>query len=262
MRVLGLDIGGSGIKGAVVDLASGALETPRYRLPTPPGASPEAVADTAALVVQHFDWSGPIGCGFPAVVKQGVVHTAANISPRWIGTNGQQLLEQTTGSPVYLLNDADAAGLAEMRLGAGRGRAGLILMLTVGTGVGTALFMDGKLIPNTELGHIEIRGKDAESRASDSARERKKQTWGEWAKRFDEYLARMSALLWPDLIIVGGGASKSFEKFAQHLTVSVAVEPAQLRNEAGIIGAALAAAEQLPTATEELPDAAEREIRA
>ena len=250
MQVLGLDIGGSGIKGAVVDLAAGALTTPRHRIPTPDPATPEAVVATAAEVARHFSWSGPIGCGFPAVIKQGVVYTAANVSPRWIGTNGQQMLELATGSPVALLNDADAAGLAELRYGAGRDRNGLVLVITVGTGLGTALFMDGKLVPNSELGHIEIRGRDAERRAADSARERKGWSWAEWAVRFDEYLRRVNALLWPDLIIVGGGASRDFERFAPQLTVQVEVLPALLRNEAGIIGAALYAHEQLPVAAE------------
>ena len=246
MQILGLDVGGSGIKGAIVDVAAGALVTPRHRLPTPTPATPEAMVETAALVVRHFNWQGPIGCGFPAVIKGGVVHTAANISPRWIGANGQHMLEQASGCPVLLLNDADAAGLAEIHQGAGRGRPGVILMLTVGTGIGTALFLDGKLVPNTELGHIEIRGRDAERRASDGARERKGWSYQEWAPRFDEYLQRISALLWPDLIIIGGGASKDYEKFARFLTIHTEVVPAQLRNEAGIIGAAIAAHEYLP----------------
>lgn len=246
MQILGMDIGGSGIKGALVDIEAGALATPRYRLPTPLGATPEAVVETAHQVVQHFEWEGPIGCGFPAVIKHGTVYTAANISPRWIGCAGQHMFEQATGCPVSLLNDADAAGLAEMRYGAGRGREGLVLMLTVGTGLGTALFIDGHLVPNTELGHIEIRGKEAEARASDAVRGRKKLTWGEWAVRFDEYLSRISALIWPDLIIIGGGASRSFEKFASYLTVRVEVVPAQMRNEAGIIGAALSAIDYIP----------------
>ncbi len=246
MQMLGLDIGGSGIKGAVVDVLAGTLVTPRHRIPTPTPATPEAMLETAAAVVRHFGWQGPVGCGFPAVIKDGVVCTAANISSRWVGLNGQQMLEQAIGAPVVLLNDADAAGIAEMRLGAGRGRGGLVLMLTVGTGIGTALFIDGKLVPNTELGHIEIRGKDAERRASDGARERKGWSYAEWAVRFDEYLHRISALLWPDLIIVGGGASKEYEKFAHLLTVRVEVVPAQLRNEAGIVGAAIAAYERAP----------------
>ncbi len=246
MQILGLDIGGSGIKGAIVDVATGVLVTPRHRIPTPNPATPEAVVETAVQLVQHFAWRGPIGCGFPAVIKGGIIHTAANVSPRWIGVNGRQMLEQAIGAPVAVLNDADAAGLAEMRLGAGRDRDGVVLMLTVGTGIGTALFVNGVLVPNTELGHIEIRGKDAESRASDSARERKGLSYQAWAPRFDEYLQRISALLWPDLIIVGGGASKAFEQFAPLLAVHVEVLPAQLRNEAGIIGAALYAHEQLP----------------
>jgi polyphosphate glucokinase len=245
MTVLGLDIGGSGIKGALVDVTAGTLVTPRHRIPTPDPATPEAVVATAAQVARHFSWEGPIGCGFPAAIKRGVVHTAANISPRWIGANGQQMLELATGCPVALINDADAAGLAEMRFGAGRGRDGTVLMLTVGTGIGTALFVDGRLLPNTELGHIEIRGKDAERRASDAARERKGLSWRRWAPILDEYLQRISALLWPDLIIIGGGASKEYERFAPLLTVAVEVVPAQLRNEAGMIGAAMFAYEQL-----------------
>jgi polyphosphate glucokinase len=245
-QMLGLDIGGSGIKGAIVDVQAGTLATPRQRIPTPTPATPEAVVATAAAVAHHFAWEGPLGCGFPAVIKDGVMHTAANVSPGWIGTNGQQLLEQATGAPVVLLNDADAAGLAEMRFGAGRGRAGVVLMLTVGTGVGTALFLDGKLVPNTELGHIEIRGRDAELRASDGARERKGWSYAAWAPRFDEYLQRISALLWPDLIIIGGGASRAYEKFAHLLTVKSEVVPALLRNEAGMIGAAVAAYEHKP----------------
>ncbi|MEI8308402.1 MAG: ROK family protein [Chloroflexales bacterium] len=246
MQVLGLDVGGTGIKGTIVDVASGELVMPRHRLHTPPGAEPAAVAMTIAQIVQHFSWHGPIGCGFPAVIKGGVAHTAANIAPSWVGTNGAKLLHEATGSPVLLLNDADAAGIAEMRLGAGRGRNGLVMMITIGTGLGTALFMDGRLVPNTELGHIEIRGKEAESRASEAVRLRKQIRWSTWAKRFDEYLCRLSALLWPDLIILGGGASRSYEKFASHLTVGVEVVPAMLRNEAGMIGAALAAADAFP----------------
>jgi polyphosphate glucokinase len=245
MHVFGLDIGGSGMKGAVVDLETGSLITPRYRIPTPDPATPDAMAATAAAIVQHFQWSGPIGCGFPAVVKRGVVYTAANVSPLWIGTNGEALLTAATAQPVYMLNDADAAGIAEMRLGAGRDKGGLVLMLTIGTGLGTALFLDGKLVPNTELGHIEIRGKDAERRASNAARERKNLSWSRWAARLDEYLQRIVGLIWPDLIIIGGGLSRDYYRFASELTVKVDIVPAQLRNEAGIIGAALAAAENL-----------------
>lgn len=250
MQIFGLDIGGSGIKGAVVQVDTGELATPRFRIPTPDPATPEGVVATSAQVVEHFDWQGRIGCGFPAVIKDGIVHTAANISPRWIGAHAAHMLTEATSSPVYLLNDADAAGLAEMRFGAGRGRTGVVLMLTIGTGIGTALFVNGALLPNTELGHIEIRGKEAEARASDGARERKKLSWKAWAVRFDEYLQAITRLIWPDLIIVGGGASREFERFAKYLTVPVAVIPAQLRNDAGIIGAALAASEARTAAHE------------
>ncbi|NNJ12638.1 ROK family protein [Chloroflexales bacterium ZM16-3] len=246
MQVLGLDIGGSGIKGAMIDVSSGEMLTPRKRIPTPEGAEPAAVADAVGQIVHHFAWSGPIGCGFPAVIKGGIVYTAANIAPSWVGTDAARLFGEAAGSSVLLLNDADAAGIAEMRLGAGRGRGGLVLMITIGTGLGTTLFMDGHLIPNTELGHIEIRGKDAESRAADSIRTHKSLSWSAWAKRFDEYLCRISSLLWPDLIILGGGGSRSYEKFASKLTAPVEVVPAKLRNEAGMVGAALAAAEAFP----------------
>jgi polyphosphate glucokinase len=246
MQVLGLDIGGSGIKGAIIDASSGEMVTPRKRIPTPEGAEPAAMAEAVEQIVRHFAWSGPIGCGFPAVIKDGVVHTAANIAPSWVGTDAAQLFSAAAGSPVLMLNDADAAGIAEMHLGAGRGKGGLVLMITIGTGLGTALFMDGRLVPNTELGHIEIRGKEAEARASDGVRARKSLSWGAWAIRFDEYLCRLSALLWPDLIILGGGGSRSFEKFGAKLTVGVETVPARLRNEAGMVGAAMAAAEAFP----------------
>lgn len=243
MHILGLDIGGSGIKGALVDSESGALLTARHRIVTPQPATPEAVADVTAQIVTHFAWQGPLGCGFPAVVKAGVTCTAANVSPRWLGAHAQQMLEHATGCPTLILNDADAAGLAEMRFGAGRERQGLVLIITLGTGIGTALFVDGHLVPNTELGHIEIRGKEAEKRASDGVRRRKKLNWQAWAVRVDEYLRRMEQLFWPDLIIIGGGVSKSAEKFLPLLTVHTEIVPAQLRNDAGIIGAAFAAAQ-------------------
>jgi polyphosphate glucokinase len=194
------------------------------------------VADIAA----HFGWEGRIGCGFPAAIKNGVALTAANIDPAWIGTDGKALFEKATRCKVNLINDADAAGLAEMRFGAGRGVAGLVLMLTVGTGIGTALFLHEQLVPNTELGHIEIRGKDAERRASDAVRIRKELTWKQWVKRFNEFLGKIEKLLWPDLIIIGGGASRYYERFAPYLTVQARIVPAKLLNEAGIVGAALA----------------------
>jgi len=249
MQVLGLDIGGSGIKGNVIETSTGSMLQERYRLPTPQPVLPNAVVETVAAVVRHFNWQGPVGCGFPAVIHDGVILTAANIAPEWIGQNGQDLLAQATGCQVLLLNDADAAGLAEMRFGAGKGRQGLVLVITLGTGIGTALFCNGQLVPNTELGHIELRGKEAEKRASDGIRKAKKLSWLKWAERLDEYLLTMERLFWPNLIILGGGVSKSYKNFIPFLTCKTEIVPAQLRNEAGIIGSALAFADQLANVT-------------
>jgi polyphosphate glucokinase len=241
MDILGIDIGGSGIKGAPVDTETGALLAPRYRLPTPSPSKPRAVAKTVAEIVGHFDWHGPMGCGFPAPVRDGVALTAANVHRKWIGTDAAALFAETAGCPTFVVNDADAAGLAEMNFGAGQGRQGVVLIVTIGTGLGTALFTDGHLLPNTELGHIEIRGQDAELRASDAARKRETLSWKKWAARFDEYLRTLERLLRPDLIILGGGISKRSERFLPYLTVQAEVVPAQLLNEAGVVGAALAA---------------------
>jgi polyphosphate glucokinase len=241
MGILGIDIGGSGIKGAVVDMATGAFLADRQRIATPEGAKPYAVAQVVGQLVQHFAWKGPVGCCFPASIQHGIARTAANVDASWIGTNVERLFSEATGCPVRVLNDADAAGLAEMRFGAGRGVDGLVLIVTIGTGLGTALFTDGVLVPNTELGHIEMNGKDAELQAADSARKREDLSWEAWARRFDQYLHTMRALLWPDLIILGGGASKKLDKFLPYLTVETPVVPAATLNDAGIIGAALAA---------------------
>ncbi len=240
MDVFGIDVGGSGIKGAPVDTETGELLAERVRIKTPRPARPEAIVETAVEVVRQSGWEGPAGCGFPAVIKGGVVRTAANIDKAAVGFDLQGRLEQELGNPVRVINDGDAAGLAEMRWGAGRGAEGLVLMLTLGTGIGTSLFVGGRLVPNTELGHIEIRGKDAEHRASDSARKREDLSWGEYAERLDEYLHRIEDLLWPDLIVIGGGISKKAEKFLPHLSARTRVVPAQMLNEAGIAGAALA----------------------
>ncbi len=240
MKVLGVDIGGSGIKGAVVETKSGALLEERYRLPTPQPSTPPAVAEVVGAVAEHFEWRGAIGCGFPAVVQRGVTMTAANVDPGWIGANAAELFADATDCPVVVLNDADAAGIAEMKFGAGKGRKGLVLIVTIGTGLGTALFIDGRLVPNTELGHIELRGEDAEIWASDAARQRKELSWETWAPYFNEYLMMLERLIWPELIILGGGASKKFPLFSSMLTVKAEVVPAQMRNEAGIVGAALA----------------------
>jgi polyphosphate glucokinase len=241
MEILGIDIGGSGIKGAPVDVLKGELTADRKRIPTPQPAKPEAVADVVAKIARHFEWSGPIGCTFPAVIKKGVAFSAANVDKSWIGTNGQKLIEEKTGCPVLLLNDADAAGLAEMEFGAGRGRSGVVIMITLGTGIGTAIFVDGTLVPNCELGHIEIHGEDAEEHATDRIRKKEELSWKKWGQRVDEYLGRMEAYFSPDLFIIGGGVSKKHEKFFKYLNVKAELVPAESLNEAGIIGAALAA---------------------
>jgi polyphosphate glucokinase len=244
MKVLGIDIGGSGIKGAPVDTKKGELLAPRFRIPTPGGAKPKPVAKVVAKVTRHFDWEGPIGCGFPASVQRGVARTAANIHQSWIGTHVAELFREKCGCPVTVINDADAAGLAEMAFGAGKGYDGVVLIVTIGTGLGTSLFTDGVLLPNTELGHIEIDCEDAELSASDAARKRDELSWKKWADRFDGYLTSLEKLIWPDLIILGGGASKHHDRFFKYLTVKAKVVPAATLNEAGIIGAALAVREK------------------
>ena len=240
MNVFGLDVGGSGIKGAPVDTKTGELLAERVRIKTPKPATPGAIVATAVEVVRESGWEGPVGCGFPAVVKDGVVRTAANIDKAAIGFEAQARLEEEIGSPVRVINDADAAGLAEARWGAGRDADGVVLMLTLGTGIGTSLFVGGRLVPNMELGHIEIRGEDAEHRASDSARKRDDLSWKEYAERLDEYLHRIEDLLWPDLIVIGGGISKKSDKFFPHLTARTPIVRAEMHNNAGIAGAALA----------------------
>jgi polyphosphate glucokinase len=243
MEILGIDIGGTGIKGAPVDIASGTLLAERYRLKTPSPATPAAVSEAVVQVVEHFHWQGPVGCGFPAVVCHGAVRTASNIAKTWIGQDARALFEVATGCAVTVINDADAAGYAEMHFGAGRGVSGTVLLVTLGTGVGTAVFINGHLLPNTELGHIEINGRNAETWAAAGVRERKKLCWEKWAKRLDIYLTALQGYLWPDLIILGGGVSKKHEKFLPLLTLDARIVPAHLRNKAGIIGAAPAAAE-------------------
>lgn len=243
MEILGIDIGGSGIKGTIVNTNLGEFCTDRLRIETPQPAKPLAVAEVVARISAHFDWQAPIGCAFPAVVRHGVALTAANVDDEWIGANAQSLLEEHTGNPVIVLNDADAAGLAEMKFGAGRERQGLVVILTLGTGVGSSLFIDGKLVPNTEFGHLIIRGKDAELRTSDRARQVMGYGWKAWGKRLSEHIQYMEALMTPDLFIIGGGVSKKFGKFFPHIKCDAEIVPARLRNRAGIVGAALAAAE-------------------
>jgi len=246
MEVLGVDIGGSGIKAAPVNVETGAMTAQRFRLPTPEGASPAEVAEVVRQLVDHSAWTGPIGCGFPAVVHHGVVYSAANIAKEWIGVNGEYLFKSITRCPVYLVNDADAAGMAEMSFGIGRNLTkGVVVMLTLGTGIGSAVFVNGELLPNTELGHLEIRGKDAEKRASDAVRQRKNLYWDEWGGRLQEYLSTLERLIWPDVIIIGGGVSKEADKFLPYLKLRAKIMPAQLLNQAGIVGAAVYAASRL-----------------
>lgn len=239
MDILGIDVGGSGIKGAPVDTRTGTLRAERIRIKTPKEAEPQPVAEVVAQIVQTFDWKGPIGVGFPAPIKSGIVMMAANIAETWIGMNVEQLFTDTTGCACKVGNDADVAGLAEMTLGAGKERAGTVIMITLGTGIGTAIFHNGNLLPNTEFGHLEIDGRDAEFDASDAARERDDLSWKKYAKRLNKYFLAMEKLFWPDLFIVGGGISKKHEKFLPLLTLRTQIVPAQLQNEAGIVGAAL-----------------------
>jgi polyphosphate glucokinase len=241
MQLFGIDIGGSGIKGAPVDLVKGELATERYRIPTPQPSIPDAVGDVVAEIVSHFGWHGAVGCTFPAVVKNGVTYSAANVDNSWIRFDAKSLLEQKLGRSVVLINDADAAGIAEMEYGAGQGQMGTVIMLTFGTGIGSAVFVDGKLVPNTEFGHLDIRGKDAEDRASDRIRQKKELDWKQWAKRINEFLSHLDTLFSPDIYIIGGGISKKHKKFLRYLRTTAEVVPAQLLNNAGIVGAALAA---------------------
>jgi polyphosphate glucokinase len=242
----GIDIGGSGIKGAPVDIATGKLTQDRLRVPTPQPAKPHAVADVVREVLDHFGWTGPFGCTFPAVVQHGVVRTAANVHHSWVGTDATALLRERTGRAPVVVNDADAAGLAEVQFGAAKGRGGTVLVITLGTGIGSALVHDGVLVPNTELGHLEIDGHDAETRAADSAREREGMSWEEWGGRLTRYFTHVEDLLWPDLIVVGGGVSKKSDHWLPHVRARTPIVPAALRNEAGIIGAAVLAARTEP----------------
>jgi polyphosphate glucokinase len=211
--VLGIDIGGSGIKGAIVDVERGVFVGERFRLPTPQPAAPAPVGQVVAELARHFQWRGPIGCTFPAVIKAGVAYTAANVDAAWINTDVQALLEAQTGCPVAVLNDGDAAGLAEMAFGAARGRSGVVLLLTFGTGIGSALLVDGRLVPNTELGHLEIHRRKAEALASDRVRKQQHLSWTRWAKRLDMVIKHMERLFAPDLFIIGGGVSKDHAQF-------------------------------------------------
>jgi polyphosphate glucokinase len=248
-NVLGIDIGGTGIKGAPVDVTTGALAADRHRILTPQPATPDAVAEVVGQVARFFEWppadaggDAIAGATFPAVMKNGVALTAANVDHAWIGTDAAKLFGTAIGAPVSVINDADAAGVAEMEFGAGKGVGGVVIMVTLGTGIGSALFRDGVLVPNTELGHLPMRkGKDAEKIAAETVREIENLSWKQWAKRLDDYFDLLERLFSPDRIIVGGGVSKKSEKFLPLVTSNVEIVPAQLLNEAGIVGAAISA---------------------
>jgi polyphosphate glucokinase len=244
MKVLGIDIGGSSVKGAPVDTRTGRLLEERRRIAMPERLTPAGVGRVAAELAASFGWRGPIGIGFPGVVRGRRTHTAANLHPRFVGLDAGHLFAEATGCRVAVINDADAAGLAEMRFGAGRKCAGTVLLITLGTGVGSALFCGGMLYPNTEFGHLPIRGRSAERYISTAARKRRRLTWARWGRELGGYLRALEALVWPDLIILGGGASTKMDKFVRQVRCRARIVPAAAFNEAGIVGAALWAAEQ------------------
>jgi polyphosphate glucokinase len=239
----GVDIGGSGIKGCIVDLRSGSLDDERVRHATPQPATPAAVAKLVATITGEFGWHGPMGVTLPAVLKRGIALTAAHLDQSWKGLDANKLFSEYCRVPVVVLNDADAAGLAEMRFGAGRDQDGVVVLLTFGTGIGSALFVDGELVPNTELGHLPVDGVEAESRAAAAARDDEALSWSAWAARVSRYLQVLENLIWPDLIIAGGGVSKKADKWLPLVECRTPVVAAALRNDAGIVGAAAAAAE-------------------
>lgn len=244
---LGIDIGGSGIKGAPVDLTAGQFAADRHRLATPEPSTPQAVMAIVAQLAEQFadlTGEGPVGVTIPGVVTHGVVRSAANIDDSWLDFDAQQALSDTLGRPVTVLNDADAAGVAELHYGAARGVDGTVLVATLGTGIGTVVLVNGVLVPNTELGHLEIDGVDAETRASAAARERENLSWEQWAARLQRYFSHVENLLWPDLIVIGGGVSKHADKYLARLALRTAIVPAKLLNAAGIVGAARYAADQ------------------
>jgi polyphosphate glucokinase len=238
--LVGVDVGGTGIKAALVDCSSGEAHG-RIRVVTPQPATPDAIASTVASLVGQFDAGGPVGCTLPAVVSNGVVRTAAHIDPGWIGTDGAKLLSRATGRDCVVLNDADAAGVAEAHFGAARDRAGVVVMITVGTGVGSALLENGALVPNTELGHLYVEQHVADTWVSDATRVKDNLSWKQWSNHFERYLQHLHSIIWPELIVIGGGIVKSADKFIDRLDVDCEVRIAALGNLAGIVGAAVAA---------------------
>ncbi|MEO8409743.1 MAG: polyphosphate--glucose phosphotransferase [Propionivibrio sp.] len=246
MQILGIDVGGSGIKAAIVDTVTGELISERKRIVTPQPAIPEAIGKTLKTLIEEHEWSGPVGIGFPAAIQRGIARTAANIDKSFIGLPIIDYFSQATGCPVSMANDADVAGLAEMRFGVGKGNPGVVLIITIGTGLGTALFSDGHLQPNTELGHVFLEnGLEAERYASGAVRTKEELKWKEWGERFNLYLTTIEGLLWPDLIVLGGGISDKLHKFSPMITTKAEVVAAGFLNQAGIVGAALFAEEEL-----------------
>lgn len=246
MELLGIDIGGSGIKGALVDLEKGDFSSERHKILTPQPATPEAVTDVVVEIVRHFDWQGPIGCTFPAIMKDGVAYSAANVDDSFIGTDVGKMIQRKTGQPVVLVNDADAAGIAEMHFGAGQGHLGTVILLTLGTGIGSAIFRKGVMVPNTELGHLFLsNGKEGEDYAAERLRDEEDLKWKQWGRRVNEYLQHVEFIFSPDLIIIGGGVSKKHKKYFKYIDIKAEFVPAKLRNRAGIIGAAAAAQDLL-----------------
>lgn len=241
MHGFGIDIGGTGMKAAIVDLTTGELVSKRHRISTPQPATPAAMADVVGQLIDGHGWSGPLGVAFPAIVHHGVVSLAANIDRSWVGVDADGLFTEACGLPVTMINDADAAGIAEVQFGAGRDRAGVVIMLTFGTGIGSGLFIDGTLVPNTELGHLELDGRDAESHAAASVREREGIGWAEWTPRVERYLRHVEMLFSPDLIVIGGGASKAADRWLPAISVNTPMVAAAMANNAGIVGAALVA---------------------
>jgi polyphosphate glucokinase len=240
-RVLGIDIGGSGMKAAVVDTSTGEIMSEKFRIETPQPAKPDAMADVVRRLTEHFEWNGPVGVGFPGVVQKGIIRTAANLDTSWVDVDGDAIFTKASGCDVVMINDADAAGLAEARFGAGEGVAGVVILLTLGTGIGSAVIVDGTLVPNTEFGHLMMGDQIAEDRASSRAKDDLDLSYKVWGKELSLVLQEMESLFWPNLFILGGGISKSFSKFEGHLSdVRTPVMPAERLNRAGIVGAALA----------------------
>lgn len=248
MEILGIDVGGSGMKGGMVNIETGEMVSERYRIPTPELRKPEEMAEVIAEIVKHFDYKGKVGCGFPTVIKKGVCKSPGNLDESWLGVNVEELFEAKTGLDFTVVNDADIAGYASMEYGVGKGKKGLVVMITIGTGLGSGAFYDGKLIPNFELGQIPYKKyKKIELWAAASAKEREELSYKKWGKRFNKFLKYVDLIVAPDLILLGGGTSKDFDEFKKYITIDTPVIPAELQNHAGIIGAAAAAIHSIPT---------------